>query len=310
MGQTLTHGVYLPDEGERNCYAGLAANWNILDGAVGTVASHTTQIAGKANDSDVVHKTGNESIAGNKTFTGTTRLSFQGYIYANVDVGTTPSSALGSTLYFSGKNDGQLGYARSIFYQTGATQTEIAVRNKFTNGALDPNGTYVTATINIGLTDAGDPYITTNGKFRTDLLPSATSAYGLGSSSYQWKTLNGINPGALSLPDYNNVLDVTSEIPIASLDGNTQININDYLPNKTGWLNIVIDDTTGNSIIATQGRPGGATVYNNSRTFHIGAQNNGFISVFFPILADMNKFVNIKASSLIQMRFYYCLGNV
>lgn len=48
MGQTLTHGVYLPDEGERNCYSGLAANWQILDSSVGTIAEHTTQIAGKA----------------------------------------------------------------------------------------------------------------------------------------------------------------------------------------------------------------------------------------------------------------------
>lgn len=48
MGQTLTHGIYLPDEGERNCYAGLAANWQLLDNSVGTVAEHTTQIAGKA----------------------------------------------------------------------------------------------------------------------------------------------------------------------------------------------------------------------------------------------------------------------
>ena len=48
MGQTLTHGVYLPDEGERNCYSGLAANWQILDNSVGTIAEHSTQIAGKA----------------------------------------------------------------------------------------------------------------------------------------------------------------------------------------------------------------------------------------------------------------------
>ena len=48
MGQTLTHGVYLPDEGERNCYSGLAANWQLLDGAVGTIAEHSTQISGKA----------------------------------------------------------------------------------------------------------------------------------------------------------------------------------------------------------------------------------------------------------------------
>lgn len=48
MGQTLTHGVYLPDEGERNCYSGLAGNWQILDNSVGTIAEHTSALAGKA----------------------------------------------------------------------------------------------------------------------------------------------------------------------------------------------------------------------------------------------------------------------
>ena len=38
MGQTLSHGVYLPNEGERNCYAGLASNWQILNTAVGAIA--------------------------------------------------------------------------------------------------------------------------------------------------------------------------------------------------------------------------------------------------------------------------------
>ena len=48
MGQTLTHGVYLPDEGERNCYNGLAANWQILDNSVGTIAEHTSALSCKA----------------------------------------------------------------------------------------------------------------------------------------------------------------------------------------------------------------------------------------------------------------------
>ena len=48
MGQTLTHGVYLPDEGERNCYSGLAANWQLLDSSVGTIAAHTAALAEKA----------------------------------------------------------------------------------------------------------------------------------------------------------------------------------------------------------------------------------------------------------------------
>ena len=132
----------------------------------------------------------------------------------------------------------------------------------------------------------------------------------LGTPTNKWRSFNGVNPGALSLPDYNNYLDVTSSIPVASLDGTTQINLNDYLADKTGWLSIVIDDTAGNSILVTQGKAGGSTVYNNSRTFHTGAQSNGYISVFFPMIAGLSQKAFIKASSLIQMRFYYCLGNV
>ena len=143
-----------------------------------------------------------------------------------------------------------------------------------------------------------------------NLYPSSNADINLGTTNNKWKTLNGINPGALSLPDYNNYLDVTSNVPVASLDGNTSIDLNDYLDSKTGWLSIVIDDTAGNSIIVTQGKAGGSAVFNNSRTFHTGAQSNGYISVFFPIIAGLWKIAFIKASSLIQMRFYYCLGNV
>ena len=38
MGSTLEHGIYLPSEGEKNCYQGLAGNWNKVDGALGDVA--------------------------------------------------------------------------------------------------------------------------------------------------------------------------------------------------------------------------------------------------------------------------------
>lgn len=36
MGQTLAHGVYLPDNGERNCYTGLSQNWQKLDNLIGS----------------------------------------------------------------------------------------------------------------------------------------------------------------------------------------------------------------------------------------------------------------------------------
>lgn len=37
MGQTLSSGIYLPDEGERNSYSGLEANWRTLDALILTV---------------------------------------------------------------------------------------------------------------------------------------------------------------------------------------------------------------------------------------------------------------------------------
>ena len=83
MGSILTNGVFLPAEGERNCYEGLAANWTALDGMIGGYNVHISNttihvtaedkakwnaVTSKANDSDVVHKSGNETINGIKTF--------------------------------------------------------------------------------------------------------------------------------------------------------------------------------------------------------------------------------------------------
>ena len=346
MGQTLTHGIYLPDEGERNCYDGLASNWAILDGAVGTVANHTTALSGKAplvhthTKSDITDFPAYGNAAGTICEGNDSRLSDartpvshthvtadvtdllnsahtwsaeNTYTYAitlkqtNLEKGELPTSNQTRRYRFTDKNNADLGWLQHRVGISGDSYLECLVINKFSNGQLSTQGNEVINSIVLGLHGDGSRYLTVMGDVSPDI---PNRVCNLGTTNNKWKTLNGVNPGALSLPDYNNYLDVTSSIPVASLDGSTQININDYLPNKTGWLSIVIDDTAGNSIIATQGRSGGSTVYNNSRTFHTGAQSNGFISVFFPILADMNKFVSIKASSLVQMRFYYCLGNV
>lgn len=46
MGTTLSNGVYLPDEGERNCYAGLKLNWETLDQKVADISALQSAIAG------------------------------------------------------------------------------------------------------------------------------------------------------------------------------------------------------------------------------------------------------------------------
>lgn len=355
MGQTLNHGVYLPAEGERNCYSGLASNWNLLDTAIGDIAgkASATHTHGNITNDGKVGTTANKPLItgtggvvqagsfGNaaNTFcegndsrlsdartpvahthtksdvtdlfnTDNTYSANQNFKNSGWEQGVTPANLTSLYLQFIDKNNSSFGAIGFHQNSDGYTFLNILAGDKYANGAKSTNGSLIRNQFRMGTTSAGVRYQSFDGYWGSSLTPLTNNTYDLGTSTNKWKSLNGINPGALSLPDYNNYLDVTSSIPVASLDGNTQININDYLPNKTGWLSIVIDDTAGNSIIATQGKSGGSTAYNNSRTFHTGAQSNGFISVFFPILADMTKFVNIKASSLIQMRFYYCLGNV
>lgn len=65
----------------------------------GTLAL-TSDINGKANDSDVVHKTGDETINGIKTFTS--GINFKNN---NIDLTVTPSSTLTSYFIFKDKND-------------------------------------------------------------------------------------------------------------------------------------------------------------------------------------------------------------
>ena len=87
MGQTLDNGIYLPSNGERNCYDGLASNWTTLDSVVGGYKAHV------ANEN--IHITSEER---SKWDTGVT----QAYVlrYASVSLtalGTVAFSALDNT---------------------------------------------------------------------------------------------------------------------------------------------------------------------------------------------------------------------
>ena len=74
MGQTLTNGIYLPNEGERNCYSGLAANWNAVDTLKGNYSLHAINVDihvtsaeketwnGKADNSALTAHTGDTTI--------------------------------------------------------------------------------------------------------------------------------------------------------------------------------------------------------------------------------------------------------
>lgn len=112
----------------------------------------------------------------------------------------------------------------------------------------------------------------------TDIMPyDTTNDHNLGTSTNKWKTLNGINPGALSLPDF------TSETGVSLSAG-----ANTYTPVLSGWLSI---STTGDISVVCGNFCHKAT---------------DMISV--PVIAGKTYTVTMPASA--TGYFYSCLGNV
>ena len=244
MGQTLTHGVYLPDEGERNCYSGLAANWQILDTSVGTIAEHTSALSGKA---PLVHTHSKADITdlfnSANTWSSQQTYSYYSTSYKNIgyEIGIAPSSNQVQLIDFTDKNNNRIGWFRRGNITNGSSRLDVEIFNRFSNGSLSPTGTELGAGFSIEFNSAGD----------ASVRPDRSNAIDLGTSSNKWKTLNGINPGALSLPNVNAVTG-SSNTQLQNISGNLVQDqyFNCYFtPRMDGWVYIALD-CSGASIIS------------------------------------------------------------
>jgi hypothetical protein len=258
MTTTLSEGVIVPDVGDVNWAGKLEVNWNLLNGALANLSgnvkldrdntwtgeqSFTLPIVGSitgtaskaiADEDGNAIKSSYGKLAGANTWTQT--QTFQSNINltnTSYTIGTIPSTTAISACYFAGATNSQFGYCRAIVYKTtGLTSIVLAARNRFTNGALSPTGAYVNATFTVNLDADGTGWIQFEDcSIKNDLIPYTTDTYNIGTSTKKWKTLNGVNPGALSLPDF------TSETGVSLSAG-----ANTYTPVLSGWLSI---STTG-----------------------------------------------------------------
>ena len=184
MGQTLTHGVYLPDEGERNCYNGLAANWQLLDNSVGTIAEHTSALSGKA---PLAHTHGNITNDGKVGTTANKPLiTGTGGVVQAGSFGTAANT-------FCEGNDSRLSDARTPLSHTHTKSdiTDFPVYGTTAGTICEGNDSR--------LSDARTPVAHTHTKndvtdlLNSDFIPSANNSYNLGSSSYQWNNLYAKN---------------------------------------------------------------------------------------------------------------------
>ena len=329
MGQTLTHGVYLPDEGERNCYAGLAANWQILDTSVGTIAEHTSALSGKAplvhthSKSDITDFPAYGNAAGTICEGNDSRLSD-----ARTPVAHTHGKADITDLFNSANEWSALNSYTKGIHILGDRNAFIAPMWEGAASGIAFLVADATKSFVFGqyTTDANNRYIADNTKGRiiirtgernnatvVELEPRGTNT-SLGSSTNQWKTLNGINPGALSLPnlDSDGYIDLSDNI-----SANTEYS---YTPTVDGWLALYCQTTgfhTENAIAILNSGSGSSYRWACSATSGINlarlSRYNG--AVVLPVRAGIAYICLIKIDSSTTLAakylyFYKATGNV
>ena len=329
MGQTLTNGIYLPNEGERNCYSGLAANWNAVDTLKGNYSLHAINVdihvtaaeketwnskadasaltahtgdttihvtsadkqawdghvadsvkhvtaedkakwdavTSKADDSDVVHKSGNETIGGAKIFTNNNMIKTPSpkvlLINTSQTGNTAPSSNTASFFRFDGGTVNNFGGVQCDFLTTGENRLTNYVKDittaKLNSIQQRTNSTTAMTVFNTdliipstdGITALGGIskhwsdvygvnyyYGSNNVEFSNKFVTTDTNQTISGNKTFS--SINGVEPSSLSLPSDNssNVVDISSYITY--FDGT----LNRYVPPANGWIGIYVNNCT------------------------------------------------------------------
>lgn len=145
-----------------------------------------------------------------------------------------------------------------------------------------------------------DPNDTVNKRYaylRGDFRPYANNSFNLGTSTNKWKTLNGINPGALSFPN------LASAINIASSITNTAGGDNFYTAPSDGWVSVIVVGTSNLMVFA----PSGNTIYYGSHA--MSPDNEGYTWCSIPVPAGYRARIRVNGT-VNKALFLPCLGNV
>ena len=369
MSTTLTNGLKLPDKGSVDWYADMQNNYTILDGAVGTIAEHTTALSGKAplvhthTKSDITDFPVYGTTAGTICEGNDSRLSDARTPVAHTHTKSDVTDLLNSNFIPSANNSYDLGsssnqwnnlYAKNYYYNGTAwgldqanvwTSYQQMVGNptvwNMKNNSITMGGTQPTSNRYLGMvfydsTDVemgriclqchkngynyyifsinnSDGTNSYNGSVRmtasragTFILYPDAGTWNLGDSTNKWKSLNGINPGALSLPGaYSSSV---TEYITDKTGGN-----NAYTAPADGWVGIQANSATldsGNFIF--MGRTSDGSTYfaqnaSSSITSYWSNQYHGCI--LLPVTSGTTYGIRCKCDS-VDARFYKANGNV
>ena len=242
-----------------------------------------TALIDLAQDSDVVHKSGDEDVIGSKRF-GVVQ-NFTGYpsirLYSTGDdINELPSYVQQRDIRFTDKNNAIIAYF--IFQHR--------------NNADEP---FRTCWRQVRL-DGTDGYYSVNFNNLGEFYPENNNAIVLGRSSNKWKDVqtykvNNLEPSSLSLPSGNvsDVIDISSYLTY--LDGTD----NTYVAPSNGWITINMNNCTG--IHATI-----AGFWSDSRV----RTSAGAVKFLMPVLKNQTVTLTIHGGTINNARFIPCQGNV
>lgn len=338
MGQTLTNGIFLPNEGERNCYTGLAGNWRAIDGYIGDYNVHVADavihvsqtdrdkwdaVENKADASALTAHTGDTTIhvtAEDKTKWNavTSKANDADAVHKSgaetigglktfTDLMSIDGDYLGNEVSTNQRTNLQLRSNRDTEGKSGTLITRF--RQNRTQGGLS------SADFQMLGFDFLENEVRTNNILSiqatgwADSVPtkvyivSYIGDYSYGNSARPCK-INDNNPGALSLPDISAGVDISGYITA----GNTH---NEYTPTVDGWISVIIKKTSTSGALAIFLYQGDVS---NSYFGNTALPNDtefcGMASI--PVKAGAVVNIDLKGSNtyVYSAKFYPCTGNV
>ena len=237
-----------------------------------------------------------------QTITSNRFLRVYGYRFqvknAGMELGTVPSSNQWTGMNFVDKNNTPISEIVQSYQSSGNLLYQI---NIWPNEANSEKRSVIAYTYN-SASNVNALSLTSN------LLPIGSNLYNLGISNQKWKTLNGINPGALSLPDLSDADPVDTRSWVVSTPTN-----NTYTPSENGWLNVVVADSSPSA--------NEFSLYVKSTNFFASAvhkladidDSKGKVGLFIPVTAGITYYVVVKGNVpniTISATLYPCFGSV
>ena len=296
MGQTLTNGIYLPAEGERNCYEGLAANWTFLDGMIGGYNAHignaTIHVTsadkqawnGKADASALTAHTGDTTIH----VTAEDKQAWDGHV-ADTTIHVTSADKQA----WNGKAD-----ASALTAHTGDTTIHVTSADKQAwNGHVADSVKHVTAE------DKAKWDAVTSKAADSAVVHKSGDETITGNKTFS--SINGVEPSSLSLPDLSNGIDISGYITVS------RVSTNYYTPPANGWISISVISSARDSIQIESSsgfRSGVYSVTNPDNT------NEYIASIIVPCVKNDTVTIYFRSSpntsTIKYAKFFPCAGNL